>query len=178
MTQLPSSEYMDEDTVKILTKCTAVSDEFLVEIGRITAHFALLERDLIELNHILLGLPENMARTITSELSFRSLQQLAASLLRERLPTRHEELGSILKKVAKCEEKRNWIVHSLWGSGAQTQEGAFTVIRTKYSAKQHKGLSFTREVLTAKDLRRISEEISVAAYDVEAFSYSIREKSS
>jgi len=69
--------YLTENWIKAIQKGTALSDDFLAEIGRITAHFALLERDLIELVHTLLGVPDNVARTITSEQSFRGLQQLS-----------------------------------------------------------------------------------------------------
>lgn len=50
---------------------SAVSEELFVDIGRITVHFALLEKILIDLTHRLLRLP-----------SF---------LLKERLPSKTEE---------------------------------------------------------------------------------------
>lgn len=167
---------MIDHTVKVLSKSTAVADEFLVEIGRITAHFALLERDLIELTHKLMSIPENMARTVTAELSFRGLQQLAASLLKERLPAQSQAFEVILKRVSKCEEKRNAVAHSLWGAGLVKRDGHYTVVRTKFSAKQKKGLNFVRQEMTSQDLRAIAEEISVAAFDVEHFSSSIGRK--
>ena len=106
---------------------------------------------------------------ITSELSFRGLQQLAASLVKEKIPGKSERFKELLKKVGKCEEKRNYISHSLWGA-ALTREGEERrVVRTKFSAKQQKGLHFSREELTVADLRQIAMEISVAAYEVEAF---------
>ena len=154
-----------------------MSDEFLVEIGRITAHFALLERDLIELTHKLLGIPENIARTITSELSFRGLQQLAASLLKERLPAQSTAFEPILKKVSACEEKRNAVAHSLWGAGITKRDGQYIAIRTKYTSKQKKGLNFVREEMSTQDLRKIANEISIAAFDVEQFSNSLQAKS-
>lgn len=165
---------MTDDEIKAIHKCTALSDDFLTEIGRITAHFALLERDLTDLIHLLLGLPENVARTITSELSFRGLQQLAASLAKERVPAKSEGLKDVLKRVGKAEEKRNYISHSIWGA-ARTKAGEERkVVRSKFSAKLHKGLHFTREELKVSELRAIATEISVAAFDVEAFRASLR----
>ncbi len=166
---------MTDDEIKAIHKMTALSEDFLAELGRITAHFALLENDLIALTHRLLGLPENLARSITSELSFRSLQQLAASLLRERFPARVPALGDVLALVSKAEEKRNAIVHSLWGAGQKNKDGHFVVVRTKYTAKQKKGLNFLREELTLSELRGIAREISVAAYEVEAFCAALRD---
>ena len=160
---------MTNDEIKIILKHTAVPDNFLAEIGRVTAHFALLEYDLIELTHQLLGLSRNMARAITSELSFRGLQQLAASLLRERFPSEVEKFESVLAKVSKAEERRNTVSHSLWGDGGKSKDGERVIVRTKYTAKQKNGLKFVRQELTASDLRGVAYQISIAAYEVEQF---------
>lgn len=164
---------MIDNEIKALHKCTALSSEFLSEIGRITAHFALLERDMVALTHTLLELPENKARAITSELSFRGLQQLTSSLVKECLPAKSENLKLILKRVGQAEEKRNYVTHSLWGAALTKIGEEHKVVRTKYSAKQSRGLHFSREELTIADLYAIAVEISVAAYDVEAFNVSI-----
>ena len=160
---------MDPDDLKAMVKATAVGDESLIEIGRITVHFALLEWALIDLTHRLLGLPEKRARAITSELSFRGLQHLASSLLKERRPKQAKEFESILKRVSACEDKRNIISHSMWGYGGVKSNGTPIVIRTKYTAKQKRGLKFMRQELTSEDLYAIAREISIAAYDVEVF---------
>ncbi|MDF3847555.1 hypothetical protein [Achromobacter denitrificans] len=160
---------MTRDEIKALHKSTAVSADFLAEIGRITAHFALLERDLIMLVHSLLDLHESVALTITSELSFRGLQQLASSLVKEMIPTEVNNLKIILQRVGKAEEKRNRVSHSLWGAAATMADEEQRVVRTKYSAKQNRGLHFSREELTVRDLHKMAVEISIAAYDVAAF---------
>jgi hypothetical protein len=164
---------MHRNQVAVITKQTALSSEFLVEIGRITVHFAILERDLTELTHMLLGLPKNSARAITSELSFRTLQNLAASLVKEAHPKAAPAFKELLKAVSKCEEKRNQISHSLWGSGGGNLNEERKVIRTKYSAKQSNGLVLQREELTAADLHKIAAEISIAAFDLEGFHASL-----
>ena len=160
---------MDRTEIAILSKQTALSTDFLAEIGRITAHFALLERDLMDLTHRLLRLPEKSARAVTSELSFRAMQNLAASLVKELHPNSAESFKEILKLVGKCEEKRNQISHSLWGAGLNKIGDEKAVIRTKYSAKQQRGLVLQREEMTLNDLQLIAAEISVAAYEVEGF---------
>ncbi len=121
---------MTNDDIKAMVKATAVVDECLVEIGRITVHFALLELALIDLTHRLLGLPERRARIITSELSFRGLQQLASSLVKERRPQELQRIEAILKRVAACEDKRNVVSHSTWGYGGLASDGSSVVIRT------------------------------------------------
>jgi hypothetical protein len=164
---------MNLDDIKFMAKTTALGDESLVEIGRITVHFALLEWTLIDVTHRLLGLPERRARIITSELSFRGLQHLASSLVKERRPQLAKEFDAILKRVSACEEKRNVISHSMWGAGGVTSEGSHIVIRTKYTAKQAKGLRFMRQELTTADLYMIAREISITAFDLEVFGSSL-----
>ena len=164
---------MKPDDVKAMLKATAVGDKSLIEIGRITVHFALLERALLDLTHRLLGLPQQRVRAITSELSFRNLQHLASSLLKERRPARSKELDEILKRVSACEDKRNVISHSLWGSGGFKSDGTQIIVRTKYTAKQKRGLKFVRQELTVEQLYEIAREISIAAYDVEVFGASL-----
>jgi len=164
---------MHREEIAVLCKHTALSNEFLVEIGRITANFALLERELIELAHFLLGVPVKSARAITSELSFRALQSLAASLIKEKYPPATTPFKDILKSVGKCEERRNQIAHSLWGSGSRTTESEPLAVRTKYTAKQQKGLTLQREEMTVGDLFKIAAEISIAAYAIEGLHASI-----
>jgi hypothetical protein len=158
-----------DDDYKAVANSTAVDVAFLTEIGRITVHFALLERDIVELTHHLLGVPESSARCVTSELSFRGVTQLAASLMRERSPEELEAFRQLLKRVGQCEAKRNVIVHSLYGSAWDSNLRRPTVIRTKYSAKQTKGLSFQREEMTTNDLYAIAREIAIVTYEVETF---------
>jgi len=165
--------FMTPDDIKAMSKMTALSEGSLVEIGRITVHFSLLEWALIDLIHRLLGLPAKRARTITSELSFRALQHLASSLLKERRPKRSQELAALLKRVSACEDKRNAISHSIWGAGGETSDGHELVVRSKYSAKQTRGLKFMRQEMTNDDLYAIAREISIAAFDLEVFGASL-----
>ena len=164
---------MTPDQMKAIHKLSALSDEFLAEIGRVTAHFALLEKEMTLLVHRLLGLPAKIALSITSEMSFRGLQQLAAVLVKERLPSRMVACTDILKLVAAAEDKRNQITHSLWGFAGASQSGEYKVVRTKYTAKQRRGLHLAREEFTVMDLHNIAMQISVAAYEVDAFRCSL-----
>lgn len=91
--------------------------------------------------HSLLGLHESVALTITSELSFRGLQQLAPSLVKEMIPTEVNNLKIILPRVEKTKEKRNRVSHSLWGAAATMADEEQRVVRTKYSAKQNEAFT-------------------------------------
>lgn len=126
----------------------------------------------------MLGLEEDLARMVTSELSFRGLQNLSSSLVRERYPARLNEFREILKCVGNSEAKRNVVSHSLWGVTMCRTGSEPVTVRTKYSAKQNRGLDFSREEMTVQDLRAISEEISIAAYDVEVFCSSLKRSDS
>jgi hypothetical protein len=159
---------MDID-IRALQKMSAVPDEVLIELGRTTAHFALLEYDLVALVHHLLGLDDRTARSITSELSFRGLQNLSYSLVVEKRSDREEDFKAVLKLVANSEEKRNQIAHSLWGFDVSASASAIKVIRTKYTAKQRSGLRFNREVMTPAAIQKIAMDISIATYEVERF---------
>lgn len=155
---------MVDERRKVLEMSTALSEEPLAEIGRVTVQFALLEYHVRELVHWLLDRPPNVAAVITSELSFRALYQLASALIKEQSPELSADFKEVLKSIVKAESRRNQIVHSLWGS-----LGPNLVMRTKYSAKVARGLQHSREEMTIADLYRSSTLMCIAAYDVEAF---------
>lgn len=156
-----------EDYLKY-SHTTAVPEEFLVEIGRAVANFALLEWQLIQLIHLLLRTERNITRILTSELSFRGLQDLSMALVKEVFGDKEaEEYKQVLKLVSQAEAERNIVSHSLWGSGLSN--GKKVVIRTKITAKRRKGLSKQRQELTGDDLRAIARKISVAIHELDLF---------
>lgn len=152
---------------------TALPDEALAEIGRAVAHFALLERTLVRLVQGLLGgdkseQGERIVHILTSELSFRGLVDLSASLVREGYGDGiADEYKTVLKVVAVAEEERNTLLHSLWGVTSPEAQKPF--IRTKYTAKRKKGLMFQREPLGVDDLRASVAKISLAVWDLRCF---------
>jgi hypothetical protein len=159
---------------RAIFKLSALPDDALRELGRVTAHFALLEYDLIELIHFLLRLDAGSARAITSEQSFRGLQNLAFSLVKARREDQEQRFREILKLVATAEEKRNVVAHSLWGVGGTSHNGSVSIIRTKYTAKQRAGLKLSRQIMTSADIQQIAMEVSIAAYEVERFHFDLR----
>jgi hypothetical protein len=145
-------------------RMTAVQPEFLEEIGRVVANFALLEYELFLLIHGLLGTEPEISRIVTCELSFKNLIELSSSLIKqihgESVLQKYKE---ILKAVIEADEKRNLVVHSQWGS-AQTH-----IIRSKTTAKRAKGLNVQREKYTKADLENVVLVISKAILSVEIF---------
>ena len=146
------------------TRTTAVQPEFLAEIGRVVANFALLEYELFLLVHGLLKTEAEISRILVSELSFKNLIDLSSSLIKkihgDDIVLQYKE---ILKTVTEAEEKRNLIVHSTWGS-AMTH-----VIRSKITAKRSKGLKFQHEKYTKEDLQNVALLLSRAILSVEIF---------
>ncbi|HET9767646.1 MAG TPA: hypothetical protein VFS60_12405, partial [Thermoanaerobaculia bacterium] len=161
----PMSSAPDPATsARVAMRSTALDDESLSEVGRIVANFALLEVYLLVLIHGLLKVPPSLGRLITTEQPFRSLVALAANLVRERSdPAIQTEFRGVLTRIRSAEQRRNQIVHSVWG-GAEHY-----VLRTKYSAKESKGLVVRRERMTVADLHQVAYDIAEASLELERF---------
>lgn len=80
---------MDDLKIKALRTTTALHNDCLAEIGRVTANFALLEVKLKKLIYYLLGTSEREILAITSEMSFQRMLDLATSLLTEQVELGH-----------------------------------------------------------------------------------------
>jgi hypothetical protein len=165
-----SDTEIDIDEIIATLRGTAVSEEFLVEIGRIVVNFALLERELFSLIHGLLKTSEETSRILTSELPFRTLLDLSASLVKQiHGVDEAERYKEVLKIASGAEDERNLIVHSIWGINL----GGNTIIRTKHTAKRRKGLHFNREEYTKGKLIAVGQKISRAIHSVEKFRQSL-----
>lgn len=149
----------------VASRSSALSSGPLAEIGRVVANFAILEVHLSLLVHSLLSLPYPIGRVVTAEQSFKAMLTLAANLVRSRLNSEAQaEFRSVLKLIRGAEGQRNTIVHSLWGGVEED-----CVIRTKYTAKERKGLTLQRDSLTTDDLHEIASDIAVACLELERF---------
>lgn len=167
----PSEDLLEE--IRAVFGATTLPEDALAEIGRAVAQFAILEHTMFRLIQGLLGgqkskRGERVVRTLTSEMSFRGLGDLSASLIREL----HEDQVAadykvVLKAVEAAETRRNEISHSLWGTTGAPGKKAF--VRTKYTARRKKGLEFRRDELDMDDLRRNSRKIAVATFELRTF---------
>lgn len=164
---------MDEDH-KWIFCTTALSNEALAEIGRITANFSLLELHMLKLIYYLMGSHEEISLIVSTELSFSNLQALAMSLIIEHAEKARvsnnskEKLKEILKSVSSAEQKRNTISHSAYGSKSENE-----IVRTKYTSKRKNGLILQREVMSYEDIQNISKYISSVTLDVKNISTEI-----
>lgn len=141
------------------------SDEVLTQAGRITSNFVLLECGMTELTHLLLGVPRNIAKTVTADLSFHAVQALAASLAKERIPAHCAELKKILRLMKRVEEKKDAVSCFLWGreiaGGKRRQEQLQSRLRLEEGD------------LTEAELLDIAGEIVSLVRDVERFRASV-----
>lgn len=171
----PGADDSLPEEVRALFGTTSLPEEALAEIGRAVAHFAILDHTLVRLVQGLLGLQksregERVARVLTSELSFRGLLDLSASLIRELHGDElAEEYKAVLRTVGAAEDERNVLSHSLWGTTGHPDAVDRPFIRTKYTAKRKKGLSFRRDHLGMDDLRASARQIALATYDLRVF---------
>lgn len=144
-----------------------VPDEHLKHIGDITVSFAMLESQLQTLAQSLLGAGQRRGQIVTAELSFKALRALTVSLYLERNEEDEylEEFRSLIKRAADAEEKRNQIVHSVWGAG----NGPLSITRIKTTAKEKHGIRFHFEDVSAGDLAEFAAEIKALAGDLLQF---------
>jgi hypothetical protein len=142
--------------------------QHLQAIGLITVNFAKLENAVEWFIWSLMGQNENIGLIITAELSFRNLVALLSSLSKAKINDTEVliELDKALKKALEAEQKRNTILHSLWGQG-QTRD---TVTRIKKTAKISKGLQHQVEEMTAEDITSIANFIDNACLTIQSLS--------
>ncbi|MCP4680278.1 MAG: hypothetical protein GY854_33260 [Deltaproteobacteria bacterium] len=142
-------------------KCTqlTVSEDVLCELGRVVAYQSLVESALAHFISSLLKLEHAEGQIVTAEISSRQLRSTLSSLLLQRLmeqPETDERARQLLKRIAKFEERRNALIHSLYwhGEGFSTDQAT----RFKLTAKEGKGLKIQHESINVKDLQRLAIE--------------------
>jgi len=122
---------IDKIPLLALSRTTALGEDFLVEIGRIVANFALLETELFALINGLLGGNRVKSRIVTSELSFGNLLNLSASLVKAvHGDEDFKRYKNVLTIVSEAEAIRNQIIHSVWGMDYSMPRSAMRNKRT------------------------------------------------
>lgn len=158
-----------EDAGDLLLLTTVLPDWYLAEIGRVVANFAILENELSSLIHGLLGTKEEITRIVTSELSFRNLVDMSASLMMKLHESKDvERYKVILKMIGEAEQNRNNIVHSLWRAGL-----SIGVTRTKHTAKRSKGLQLQSKKYQLEDLQDVAIQIVRTIRELKQFRESL-----
>jgi hypothetical protein len=132
------------------------SEDVLEQAARIASHFALLEYGMRELVHLMLGVPQNIARAVTANLSFGGIQNLASSLVRERTPARCSDFKKILRSIKRVEDMKDGVSCFLWGLEMANGE------RKPRRMASAGGLD-------PDDLNEIVVEMAMAMHEVERF---------
>lgn len=140
--------------------------EILAAIGRVITNFAVLEHQLGIFVAVLIGQEDQqVTQCITAELSFRNLVNLSRSLHSVREPDEkiRAELSSIFKDIFEAEEKRNVIVHSLWGYGGDEN------VMTRIKITARKELKWQLEPMGKDEINEIAKSISETGYELQDF---------
>jgi len=155
-------------------KIEELPKDFSSEIGRISLHFAYLEREMRNSVDCLLDLSRSdLGYAVTAELSCKALRNLLGSLHKivERDTEIIAELDNILNQITKIEEKRNVILHSLWRYNSRND----TIERIKSTAKS-KGLSWQFQAFDLSMLKDFVFDIGVVRNLLKDFIFSNRTK--
>lgn len=145
-----------------------VPDKHLKSIGDITVSFAMLESQLQILVGSLLNERQRIGQIVTAELSFKNIKALLMSLYIERHSKEDEDfqkLKELVNKAGQIEEKRNQIIHSVWGTG----KDADSITRIKTTAKEKHGIQFRFENVSSSNLEEFAIEIKSLAHEISYF---------
>ena len=140
-------------------KVFKLPDEHLKAIGSIVVSFASLENAVEIAIWALMEIDSTKGAIVTSEMSFKNMLALFSSLYlnKTNAPAEVEEMKELVKRSTQIEDRRNAIVHSLWG--VRYYKHGQIVVRMKTTAKISKGLKRQDEELTVEALESIYEEI-------------------
>ena len=144
-----------------------LSDEVLVEIGKITVVFSLIEASLAEIIGIIVtvgGRPRQLGTIVTAELSFPQRVALLSSLLLFALGKNNEvvqEFARLKPKLFQGEQQRNVVVHSVWAKQSDSVD-SHAIVRLKATAKHKTGLRADFIKMGLQDLRRITDVLGEA----------------
>src|SRR5260370_4239753 len=122
-----------------------LSDQVLAEIGKIVVIFSLIEQSLSEIIGAIVtvgGRHRALGTVVTADLSFGQRVSTLNSLLLLALPSDHEavaEFNMLRPILFDAEQKRNAVVHSVWGKSERAAD-EHTLVRWKVTAKSRRGL--------------------------------------
>ena len=158
----------------------SLSDEVLMEIGKIIVIFSWLEDSLAEMIGVIVtigGRPLDWGSIVTAELSFKQRVGMLDSLLLFTLGKEHEvvrEFVKLKRLLSSAEIERNRVVHSVWANRTGVEDPHATV-RMKTTAKQRAGLRRDWQPLDLDGLQRIIGVVSDAYGQISRFQLHFQE---
>ena len=133
-------------------------EQFYEPIGKMIIAFQYLDSTLSLIFMSLVKEDPNVTMSLIAGLSFsKRLDALRALSTFKMSPYLVNELADIIKRIGKCEDRRNTIVHSSW---IGTLDGK-TVFRDKPSTSRKKGLIggiFKAEIAEISDVTKTIQE--------------------
>lgn len=152
-----------------------LTDQHFRCIGKVAAYFTLLEEMLSYVIWSFIGSEQPLGQIITAGLSFKQKISLLSSLYLYRMNRDKEpaELKKLLSRATQSEDKRNTILHSVWGGyGRRPGKRLDTVARIKPTTKRAQ--RYKSQDMTAQDLNEIADFIAEVEYDVDKFFFAYK----
>jgi hypothetical protein len=133
-----------------------LDEKTLTTLGGITSNFSVLEFLLACHVSRLISDDPKIGAIITCEMSFQSLFKAFDSLIRYKItdPEQLKRSEDLVKRLKKAEEDRNKVIHSIYAF----EVNAPGIMRFKATAKQGKGLRFTKEKIEGESWKDITAE--------------------
>jgi hypothetical protein len=131
-------------------------DQHYRAIGRIVVEFQNMEQWLTFCVWELVGPDQYVGQMVTARLSIKYKRDLLASLFKHHCQDQkvRDELRALLGEVAEAEDRRNELLHSLWGFTGIDQP---VVHRRKINTTIKKGLAHDMEAMTPEALDAIAD---------------------
>ena len=143
---------------------SSLPDTYLVELGRVTANFALLDflLRLIVATHV--GRDLDVGLIASSELSFPKLLAVASSVFRQQRVDAavRTEFDQWIRRADQISQRRNSMTHSFWGIDASGD----VATRMKFVTSIRNGSDQQWEKVTVADLAAFAAEIDTLTGEI------------
>jgi hypothetical protein len=140
----PSSVFIGENSL---------SDECLLELGRITSYLSILEFAIIFDISRLTSLDLTTTLMLFAGDQFDRILRVLTSVFYHRVDSKsyREEFDIIRSELDKINQERNTHLHAIW-----TNPMGGSAIRTRFSKLDRKNKGFTQESINVSDLKSLS----------------------
>ncbi len=151
-----------------------LSDKHYLAIGKIMAHWSMLEWSVRRAIAITLGLSPKEGRAITAELMIGSLLtmlRLVADLKPAVDPELHAELEPLLERIEKLIGERNTIAHALW---ARDDAGQIHILRYKGGKDSINRVVGQAVPMDDAEIEAIQAKITALSFDLDVWVENLR----
>lgn len=141
----------------LLIDSNSLDEDFIKSVGRLTLNFAHLEFCVMLFAWSQIGAPQPLNQIVISELSFKQLLNISSWIYKvvEKDWRKLSIFEEMLKDAFALEQKRNTLTHSFYGHDKKAK----IVVRRKNSSKGKKGFVEHEEIIDAKAVNKIADEM-------------------